>query len=122
MTQLRLFVEASIESARQQIEPDFSMRSSLNMPLQMSTNQNFEQKQGRGISTEFEDVSYEEQKSNQRNASQGTQNVAIVGGATEASTDVNNLVYFENVGCNTQFVRTDEKQLNAVVDTKEIGS
>jgi len=29
MTNLRLFVEASIEQARQSIEPDFSMRSSI---------------------------------------------------------------------------------------------
>jgi hypothetical protein len=37
MTQLRLFVEASIQEARNLLEPDFSMRSSsLNMPMQMS--------------------------------------------------------------------------------------
>ena len=37
MTQLRLFVEASIQEARNLLEPEFSMRSSsLNMPLQMS--------------------------------------------------------------------------------------
>jgi hypothetical protein len=39
MGALRLFVEASIEQARQLLEPDFSMRSSinsLNMPLQIT--------------------------------------------------------------------------------------
>ena len=28
----------------------------------------------------------------------------------------------QNIGCNTNFIGTDEKQLNAVVDTKDIGS
>jgi len=37
MSQLRLFVEATIQEARNLLEPEFSMRSSsLNMPLQMS--------------------------------------------------------------------------------------
>lgn len=121
MSQLRLFVEASIEGARQQIEPDFSMRSSINMPLQMS-NQNFEAKQGRGISNEFEDVSYEEQKSTQK-VQMNNQSIGNgIGCTTETSTDVRNLVNFGDFGGNTEFIPTDEKQLNAVVDTKEIGS
>jgi hypothetical protein len=37
-------------------------------------------------------------------------------------TDVRNLVAFNTMGINTQSVNTDEKQLNAVVDTKDIGS
>ena len=41
---------------------------------------------------------------------------------TEVSTDVNNLVNLQNIGCNTFNVQTDEKQMNAVVDTKEFAS
>ena len=37
MPALRLIVESSIQEARNLIEPDFSMRSSLNMPLQMAS-------------------------------------------------------------------------------------
>lgn len=63
-------MEASIENARQNIEPDFSMRSSLNMPLQSNSSQidfinassNVNSKQNRGISGDFEDVHNEENK------------------------------------------------------------
>jgi hypothetical protein len=37
----------------------------------------------------------------------------------EAGTEAIDL---QNFGCNTNCVQTDEKQMNAVVDTKEIGS
>lgn len=40
----------------------------------------------------------------------------------EAATDVRNLIDLQNIGCNTHFVQTDEKQLNAVVDTNDFGS
>lgn len=36
MPQLRLVVEENIEAARFNLEPDFSMRSSINMPSQIS--------------------------------------------------------------------------------------
>ena len=36
MDALKLIVEESIEAARYNLEPDFTMRSSMNMPLQMS--------------------------------------------------------------------------------------
>jgi len=78
MSALRLIVESSIQEARNLLEPDFSMRSSsLNMPLQMSAQQNqsdqfqkaFESipsipHQDGGISHDFEEIErMEEQKS-----------------------------------------------------------
>jgi hypothetical protein len=39
----------------------------------------------------------------------------------EVSTDVNNLVNWNNVGCGAQ-IQTDEKLVDAIVDTKDIGS
>ena len=79
-----------------------------------------------GISQEFEDIGrYEEQKSSPH------QNSIAIGGQSpfkaaapqtlnnEASTDN---IDIQNIGCNTNFVQTDEKQLNAVVDTKDCGS
>jgi hypothetical protein len=65
MPALRLFVEASIGDARQSIEPDFSMRSSLQSSNQMLREGGFDIRQNRGISNDFEDVlNYgEEQKS-----------------------------------------------------------
>ena len=168
MTQLRLFVEASIQEARNLLEPDFSMRSSsLNMPLQMSSHasggilggpQNIlTQAQfqhtfdslpsvirpsnggmqqipsgARDFSQEFEDVgsNYQHNVSrpqmNFQNVHQQSSHSIAIGGddnedLVEASTDVNNLVNLQNFGCNTNNVATDEKQLNAVVDTKDCG-
>jgi hypothetical protein len=84
-----------------------------------------------GISTDFEDIGrFEEQKSINYNNTQTSpavvHNVGIGGDEAihtlvnaESSTDqVNQL----NFGTNTQNIMTDEKQLNAVVDTKDIGS
>ena len=84
-----------------------------------------------GISTDFEDIGrFEEQKSINYNNTQTSpavvHNVGIGGdeaihtfvNAESATDQVNQL----NFGTNTQNIMTDEKQLNAVVDTKDIGS
>ena len=117
MTNLRLFVEASIEQARQSIEPDFSMRSSIQQPFEYSSKE-------RGISQDFEDVSREENKSR----AVATGNSVGVGSnfsnlqSMNAETDVRNLVNYYEQSVNTQAVGTDEKELNAVVNTQEFGS
>lgn len=73
------------------------------------------------ISSEFEDVFYEEGKSQ---PSFHTQSVAIGTNQMmyEQATDVNNLVNFNNFATNTHLVKTDEKQLSATVDTKEFST
>ena len=56
MTQLKFLVEVSTEMARNVMEPDFSMRSSVNMPMSMSSNANINFEIGqkeRGISGDF---------------------------------------------------------------------
>jgi hypothetical protein len=69
MPGLKLIVEENIEAARFNLEPDFTMRSSINMPLQMSpammSNQNFadQQQREKRVSSEFEDVFYDDAKS-----------------------------------------------------------
>ena len=40
----------------------------------------------------------------------------------ERSTDVMELVHVASLATNTNMVQTDEKQLNAIVDTKEFSS
>jgi hypothetical protein len=97
MQQLRLFVEASIEQARQSIEPDFSMRSSINVP--MSQNIPFDyatqnSRQNQGISHEFEDVFEEEQKRFDlaTNSVGVGSNQMISASIQDVQTDVNNLI------------------------------
>ncbi len=139
MPVLRLIVESSINEARNLMEPDFSMRSSsLNMPLQTSQHQSnqilsqaqyFENEPSSiirktSINTQrdfdFEEIGKEEQKST--NILDFRNHAVYENIGTEASTDVNNLVNLQNFGTNTNSVGTDEKQLNAVVDTKDCGS
>lgn len=147
MTTLRLIVEASIQEARNLMEPDFSMRSSsLNMPLQTSQHhsnnplsqaQYFDhddpsailRKPSMNSHFDFEDIGgkNEEQKStnvvvDSRNQSVGVGSSPFDYIGAEAATDVNNLVNLQNFGTNTNWIQTDEKQLNAVVDTKDCGS
>jgi len=64
VTEAFLALKPLMEGARRQIEPDFSMRSSLNMPYQMSSNQSFENqtKQEESAMSSEEVSSYEEQK------------------------------------------------------------
>jgi hypothetical protein len=68
----------------------------------------------------------EEQKSLTYNQASRAQSVAIGGDecveSTQASTDVRNLIDLHNFGCNTNQVQTDEKQMNAVVDSKDMAS
>lgn len=145
MTQLRLFVESSIECARMSIDPDLSMRSSINMnqgvgnlmsgnilggsgqhPFEIAGSSS--SRQNRGISYDFEEIEKADMQRafTQRNPGP-SHSIGIGGndaliGTNHAATDVYNLVGFNSMGINTQAVNTDEKQLNAVVDTHDIGS
>lgn len=110
MPHLRLLVEEGIESVRMDNDHDYSMRSStlnLAQALSPNPNPNFIYS-GKRISSEFEDVFYEEKKSN---PSFHTQTVAIENNqvTTEQGTDVDNLVKFNTSSTNTHFVKTDEK-------------
>lgn len=123
MPQLRLFVEASIEQARQSIEPDFSMRSSIGVMMSQNANSinhpfessNTMSKQMRGISGDFEEISEIEQRlkpsktMNAHSVGIGGEDMLCVNNMNNAATDVCNLVGFQNMAINTQAVNTDEK-------------
>lgn len=121
MPALRLIVEESIEAARFNLEPDFTMRSSMNMPLQMSpaimNNQNFagQEKQERRVSQAFEDVFDEEVKS-MPSMSVASIHIEERRPTSEQAIDASNPTKFENFSQNTN-IQTDEKELNATVNT-----
>ena len=110
MSALRLIVEGSINEARNLLEPDYSMRSSsLNMPLQMSQQQ---------LAHHFEAIPSIRPSPESRIASLAAADFEDIGEEQKSMSyhGVNN-----TIACGTQ-VQTDEKQLNAVVDTKDMGS
>ncbi len=108
---LKLVVDESSESARFFMEPDYSMRSSINMPGNMmgqsSSNQMNNMGQW-GAPMRTNSSFYFEEVKQQKSVNADTQ-------ANEAAADV------RNFGCGA-VVQTVEKELNTAVETSEMGS
>lgn len=91
------------------------MRSSINVPMNMMgqmNNMNFG-----GSNRNQSSFFFEEVRQQQPSVSKGVDSQVM----TEVSTDVKNLVHFNNFGCGTA-IATVEKEVTMQVDTNEMGS
>ena len=118
MQNLRLIVESSIQEARNIMEPEYSMRSIHQLNQFQNTFESISNIPR--VRQDFEDIGrLEEQKSLSYSHSVGVGEEVFQCANAEAATDA---VDIQNFGCNTVGIETIEKQLNAVVDTKDMGS
>jgi len=106
MPQLKLVIEESSEGARMYFEPDFTMRSSINMPME-SPNQLLDFG-GAGQKPTNSNFFFEEVKSNNQ--------------SKEVNLMTESQMNFVNTGCGDDLVMTEEKEMSARVDTNEMGS